>query len=229
MPTRIKSRARVLGRSVAYAGRRYLMPTRPRRRQFRRMYNPAPVFTETAIIGRGSVPALGVPFLSQLNCALNSIPQWAQYQALYNQARILKVSFLLVPNFTQYEQQQSITSATQSVTAPRLVYAIQDTANVAPPTSELDVLSDNGCRIKLFNKPLRIYCRPVPSLEQTSSLGGAVAVTKRRQWLTTDATGSAVPHLGVNYAVVQDQLNTANAQTQWNIYAKITFQLRDPK
>lgn len=226
MPT--KPRTTILkGRLRYYRGKHYRMPARMRGR--RAFYNPAPRFTETAIINQGLVHTGGTPYLSQLNCALNSVPQWTQYAALYNQARILRVQYLLVPNFTNYEQQSSVSSATLSITAPRLVYAVQDTANVAPPTSELDVLTDNGCKIKLFTKPIRIGCRPVPCLQQTSTLGGVASVSKRYQWLTTDAVGSAVPHLGVNYAIVQDQVNAANGQIQWNVYAKITFQLRDPK
>lgn len=226
MPTKVGRR--VYRRLAPSAMRGRYLPSRFARKR-RATFQPAPRFTETCIINQGLVHSGGVPYLSQLNCALNSIPQWTQYSALYNQARILRVQYLLVPNFTQYEQQGSVLSSTMSVTAPRLVYAIQDTANAQPPVSELDVLTDNGCKIKLFNKPIRIGCRPVPCLQQTSTLGGVASVSKRYQWLTTDATGSAVPHLGVNYAIVQDQVNTASAQIQWNVYAKITFQLRDPK
>lgn len=198
-------------------------------RRRRAMYNPMPVFTETADFGSQVIPPGSVPFLGQLNCTLNSIPQMGNYRALYNQARILKVQFLLVPNFTEYAQQADVLSPNFSVTVPRMVYAIQDTANAQPPTSELDVLTDNGCKIKHFNKPIKITCRPVASLQQQSTLGGFASVTKRRQWLTTDATGITVPHIGVNYAITQDAKNTANPQAQWNVYAKITFQLRDPK
>jgi len=197
----------------------------------RQMFNKMPTFTETVDFGTNSMPASG-PFLDQFKCRLNSIPQFANYAALYNQARIIKVQYLIMPAFTQYAPTSDATTATQSVSCPRFVYSIQDTANAPPPTSELDVLTDNGCKIKLMNKPIKINTRPVPWLNEGISLPSTNLIAwtnRRRQWLTTDTVGQAVYHGGVNYAITQDVLAHANPQTQWAVYAKITFQLRDPK
>lgn len=221
-----KPRTIVKGRRIAYRGRYVRMGARGVYR--RQRFNPLPTFTETADFGSQVVPGIGTPFLGQLACTLNSIPQFAQYRALYNQARILRVQYILMPNFTEFAPQGSITSATQSVTAPRLVYSIQDSSDVAPPVSELDILADNGSKIRMFNKPIKISCRPVASLQQTIPSGGVASVSRKRVWLST-TDGAGVTHVGVNYAVVQDSLNTANNQALFNVYAKITFQLRDPK
>jgi len=229
MPTKVKARGTLV------IGRRGFKGGFINRRRFgyrrRGMFNPTPTFTETVDFGTNSMPATG-PFLDQFKCRLNSIPQFANYAALYNQARILKVQYLIMPAFTQYAPTSDVTTANQSVSVPRLVYSIQDTANAPQPASELDVLTDNGCKIRLMNKPIKITHRPTPWLAENISLPstGLIAWSNRkRTWLTTDTIGQAVYHGGVNYSITQDNLARANPQVQWAVYAKITFQLRDPK
>lgn len=193
------------------------------------MYNPSPVFTETADFGSFAVqPSTGL-FTSQLSCQLNSIPQIANYTALYNQARILKVTYLLMPNYNMFTQGTDVALATLPVSAPRIVYSIQDTSAAPPPVAEIDVLTDNGCKIRQFTKPLKITCRPTPALSEGISTGGFAAVNVKGRFLTLNTNGLTVPHVGVNYAVTQDAWATANPPLQWQVYAKITFQLRDPK
>lgn len=192
------------------------------------MYNPMPTFTETADFGTFGIAPAGVS-VGQLQATLSSIPQINQYAALYNCARILKIKFMIVPQFTQYAPDPSVAATAQSVAVPRFVYSIQDTSSVPPPTNELDVLTDNGCKIRLLNRPFNITCRPAPQLGEAISTGGFAPVTKKKTWLTMNASGLAVPHIGVNYAAVCDSLNTGNPQVLYNVYAKITFQLRDPK
>lgn len=209
---------------------------RIRRRRFARvkraLYNPMPVFTETADLGSFMVPTAGVTpgtYLGQLQVTLSSIPQIGQYANLYNCARIMKVQYLLMPSFNSFGPFQSTMAATQSVSAPRLAYAIQDTSAAPAPVSEIDVLAENGAKVKLFTKPVKISHRPAPGLSEGITTGGFAAVTRRMQWLTLNVGGLGVPHGSVNYCVVQDNYNIGNPQIQWNIYAKITFQLRDPK
>jgi len=196
----------------------------------RSMFVKTPTFTETLDFGNFTMPASG-PYLGQLQCSLNSIPQWSNYATLYNQARITRVQYILMPEFNQYGPQADAHAATLSITTPRLVYSIQDTAGVAGPVSELDVLTDNGCKIRQFNRPLKIAHRPVADLGQlaTTLASALVFTTKKNQWIKTDALGASVSHGAINYAVTQDVQNTSNPQTGWVIYAKITFQLRDPK
>lgn len=212
-------------RRVAYNPRAVI-----RRRGLGRFYNPRPTFVETLDMGDFQMPTTG-PYLGQLQVALNSIPQMASYANLYNQARILKVQYLIMPAFTEFAP-DTVTTGAVSVSCPRVVYSIQDTAGVIGPVSELDVLTDNGSKIRLLNKPLRISHRPVPQLGETTSIApgtGAAWVTKKYQWLKTDAVGQGVLHGSVNYAVTQEVSNKVNPQTAWTIYAKITVQLRDPK
>lgn len=219
--------------------RRLFAPSKPmrvRRRRFARvrrsLYNPAPVFTETADLGSFQVPVGGATpglYLGQLQVNLNTIPQIASYQNLYNCARILKVRYIMMPTFNNFGPFQSTMAATQSVSAPRLAYAIQDTSSAPAPVSELDVLSENGSKVRMFTRPVNISHRPVPGLSEGITTGGFAAVTRKRQWITLNAGGLTVPHGSVNYAVTQDNYQIGNPQVQWNVYAKITFQLRDPK
>lgn len=211
--------------------RRRLVGPRYRARALgRRFYNPTPTFTETLDMGDFQMPLTG-PYLGQLQVALSSVPQMASYANLYNQACIRRVQYIIMPAFTEFAP-DTLTTGLPSVSVPRIVYSIQDTAGAPPPVSEIDVLTDNGCKIKLLNKPLRIAHRPVPFLaEAVSNQPGAAAswVTKRNQWLKTDVVGQGIMHGSVNYSVVQDVANKTNPQTAWTIYAKVTISLRDPK
>lgn len=211
-----------------YRARRPLALRRARRRG---MFNPMPTFTETADFGPGQVSPVTGNFLGQLTCSLQSIPQVGNYRALYNQARILKATYILIPNYNEFSQGTDVGLTTLPVSAPRIAWAVQDTANVPTPTSELDVLTDNGSKIRQFVKPIKITCRPVASLSEAIMTGiGAYAGTNQKaKWLTFDGSGVAVPHVGVNLCVTQDFHNTANPPIGWHVYAKITFQLRDPK
>jgi len=202
------------------------------RRKVRSIYNPRPTFTETVDFGTFSMNGVSL-YADQLTCTLGSLTQIGNYRALYNQARILRVQYTLMPAFTQYIPNTAGTTAPiQAVSAPRLVYAIQDTPNVAPPASELDVLTDNGSKIRLFTKPLKISHVPVPFLSETSTNTTPLlaSVTKRYQWLNlNEASALTVTHGAINYTITQANPALANPQQNWAVYAKITFQLRDPK
>jgi len=202
-------------------------------RQRRFAYNPTPTFTETLDFGTFSLNGTS-PFLGQLYVTPSSIPQLANYQALYNQICIRKVKYYLMPAFTSYQPLADTTSANQSVSAPRLTYAIQDTAMVPSPISELDVLTDNGAKIKMFDKPIKITHTPTAWLGEVLSTPSAnlfTPVSQKNVWITmgAGAVGTSVKHGAINYCVVQDNPALHNTQTQWAIYAKITFSLRDPK
>lgn len=73
-----------------------------------------------------------------------------------------------------------------AVQTTRIVYAVNDDPNdTLNPVTELDVLQDNGCRIKQLTKPFRITFRPKISLGQAGVAGVVYAQPRFKQWLPT--------------------------------------------
>lgn len=222
-------------RNTRRAGRRSLV--RPRRAprlgwRSRMMYNPVPTFTETIDLqpivmtyqpgGQGFAKGIFQVQPSQ-------IPQMPNYQALYNQIKIRKVRLIIVPNYN-FESLNGVAGASivPAVTTIRMAYSVNNTSGAVPPTTELDVLNDNGCKIVTINRPKTITFRPVPDLGLTNASSAAVAVSNRNTWLTTSPLGVATVYGGVSYFFTQDYAPN-NPPISFNVYAKVTFSLRDPK
>lgn len=186
-----------------------------------------PTFTETLKVSTINGSASGVS-AGLLTMALNAIPQVADYTALYNQYCIKSVQFILMPSYDTYDG-TNVPTNPASITAPRLVYAVNDSAQQNTPGTELDVLTDNGCKIRMLDRPVRIRCRPVAQVGMSASTGGFVSETKKTRWLST--ANPEVLHAGVSYAISQSissQLPDPNIPLAV-VYAKVTFSLRDPK
>lgn len=227
---RLAGGARVRGRRM-YLGRGPRAAARARLGRF----NPTPTFTETyvgnpipfRIQGAGTTPGGQVTAAGLIAVAMGDIPQIAQYTALYNQYCIRKVTAIMVPAYNVYDQPAVGSSVTQ---APRLVTAIQDSADQAGPTSELDVLQDNAAKIRMFTKPVKFSWRPVAQVGESllPAGGGLVGVSRKNRWLSTN--NIVVPHNGLAYAFTTDT-PPVNPDTTVlaNVYFKITFSLRDPK
>lgn len=162
-----------------------------------------------------------------LAVAMNQVPQWTDYSALYNQYCIKSVQFILMPEYDQYDSNNNAAATAAAVTAPRLVYAINDSAQQITPTTELEVLQDNGARIRMLDKPIRIRCRPVAQVATTDSNGNPQFETRKSRWLSFQNSGTA--HSGVAWALTQTNPNTTLALPAMKPYVKLTFSLRDPK
>lgn len=201
---------RVAGRRVGAVRRRRYARRVPRPIR----YNKVPSFVETyALVDNISSQAGGV-----FGTAFNLIPQSPQYANLYNQYRINWCQYTIVPQWTSYDPNNAAT-----ISAPRIVYSIQDTASdaLALPASEQDVLLDNGCKIRMLDKPLRIKHRPVPQLGMATQAGFA-SVSKKMTWI--DMNSPNVPHGWVNYWITN-----GGPAVAFRVYVKVSFSLRDPK
>lgn len=184
-----------------------------------------PTFTETFVgtdIVWGGVGAAAPIQLIQNN--VGQIPQFGDYSALYNQYQLRRVTAIFVPAYDTY-QAGSPTGAT-GTTAPRMVYAIQDSALQVAPTSEADVLQDNGCRIRMFDKPIKVSWRPVSAAADAQVAGGFSSVNRKYQWY--GVTSSAQLHNGLAIAF-SSTLPPAGNATICKVYYKLTFALKDPK
>lgn len=72
--------------------------------------------------------------------------------------------------------------------------------NLTAPLTELNVLQDNGCKVRMFTRPVVIHVKPKPLLEQqtTGSLALVNTYSKGNPWIEFDGNGTLVPHIGVD-------------------------------
>lgn len=237
------------------AARRVFRKKRPamkRKRMIRRARRASTktsqVFTETykasvecyGVNAQGEVliPALssgaGVKLLAQMN----SVPQVANYRNLYQAYKILRAKFVIIPKWTgeQYNEAALGTAAGLGITeTPRFAYAINDNdQNLAAPLAELAVLQNNGCKVRLFNKPITISVRPKPLLEQVVNqplVGTSYVNTYQKggQWIEFDGTGTTVQHIGVDgFFSAGNNLSTGFISL-CDIYVSLSFVCRDPR
>lgn len=197
--------------------------------------NIQPVFTEMWNAGTINVNSSGVVG-DVLTLAGNSIPQMPQYSKLYRQFRILKATWILVPRFTSVDINSALYNGSVPISTSaqgRLVYAVNDSAGVVPPTSEIQLLQDNGAKLKMCMRsaPIKITHKPVPVLNiaQQIALNSAYE-NKRNTWLNTDNTtvqgsGTAISWQGVSYYLT---VPTTVAFTFFDVYCKTTVQFKDP-
>nr|UOF81628.1 circovirus capsid protein [Cressdnaviricota sp.] len=223
MPIRRRFRIRPKAKKQAMARRR------------RMIYSNSRTFTETVgtdLSGnRLSVLPGGVKF----GITAQQIPQMADlYAKLYRQFKITRVVAHLVPQFLAQDQNQAYANAfavslAPGVTAPSITWAVNDSADdITTPTTELQVLECNGSKVALLNKIWKQAFRPVPYLTSGTPLV-PVAVTKRNQWLSMDSALN-VEHVGIDAWINQNAVGGGTPTfTNFFVYYKVTFQVRDPR
>lgn len=178
-----------------------------------------PTFTETYADTRIAGNLGG-----QFTTVINKLPQVSQYSGLYNQYKILSCKVMILPTYTSFGGEST---AGPGHTAPRLVYAINDTPNTPAPTAEAQVLTDNGCRIRTLDKKTVIRFTPAP--ERTSSATGVEIREAKSAWLSFAKPGQVDPtHWGIDYFITADNIGGVSP-ILFDVYYKVTFQLRDPK
>lgn len=179
-------------------------------------YNKVPSFVETFKLENDLQTQTG----GRLGITFSQIPQYLQYGALYNQYRVNWIKYTLVPQWTSFDPNGSVASA------PRIAYAIQNTPNEAAPLSEAQVLTDNGVRIRMLNKPVSFSHRPVPDIGTSVATGGFTPYVARpgQQWMSLQ-DGSVVPHGYINYWISGPTATPLLFKT----YVKVSFSLKDAK
>lgn len=213
-------------RKKAPAKKRVAGGMRRRMRVARPLRVYSQTFTEVYTTGSIPVNAGGV-----FSTTFSAIPQCAQYATLYKQFCIKKLEVTLMPRLNSYDP-NTAGSVGLSYWAPRLAYSIDDTPSVINPTSELDVLTDNGVKVvSLGSKPIKMTCWPKPSISSVNVDGGKVATRQRKMvWFNqrngevTD-DGWSVPHGNIRYWISSNPLLS---DYQFDVYYKVTFACRDP-
>lgn len=157
----------------ARKGRKMMRRTRPR------------YYTVTETVGTdlsgNSLYVQAGGFTLGMNAA--AISQFSTYAKLYKQYRITRIQAMLVPEFNTFDGNTAIQNQLGTSVSPwsgdaRLTWAINNSADLGTPTSELQVLNCNGSKVAQLNKIWRCAFRPVPSLGAPAPLA-PVAVSRR--------------------------------------------------
>lgn len=207
-----------------------------RRRRFNprvarsRMFNPAPIFTESFIL-----PASGGQYIlapnagGVLTVSMDDFLQVAQYSNLYQKYRILKAKFICIPTHNSASADvnaQLPPGGLLNAGLSRVVFAVNDSPDVVAPANEATVLEDNGCKIVCGSPKLVMSCRPVPD---TNDAAGN-RMTFRRKYLNFNAVGPNIAHYGISWWHSQPVLpGGAGFGIPYLVYCKLTFQLSDPR
>lgn len=162
-------------------------------------------------------------------CRFMDLPQAASYRALYKQFCIKKLQVMILPKFTEF---QAGSPPVNFLQVPRLAYSIDDTPALSTPATELQVLTDNGARVLSMKNKITLTCYPKPSVASIDIAAAAAVATRQRKavWLNTDNAdvtngGESVKHGGIRYYISGNPLYN---EYQYDVYFKITFQMRDP-
>lgn len=210
-----------------------------RNRRIRRtVMGNQPTFVETFQLARDNMfvqcgSGLGKYFAVRIQ----DIPQVASYANLYTQYRINWVKVMLLPiyntqssdfNAANYNQVNAVASAGMA----RIVYSIQDSPGQVAPTTEQEVLEDNGCKIKPMGSKWSCSFKPVPDITQNVPTGTVIPVkAARKQWFNFDtATPLNNPlHGGVKAFISLPGTAADTNGVSWYAYYKVSFSLRDPQ
>lgn len=200
----------------------------------RRAFNPSPVFTETFQYTRSGSPVflpVNAGFL--LAVSIDQCPQIAQYQNLYTKYKILSAKWMLLPQFSAGSADQNAVAYNNGAGQPwsadaRVVYSIQDSPNQVAPTSETQVLEDNGCRIRMVKNKLAIRHKPVPQLQLAN---GIFETEIKSPFINFDVLAPNLPplHYGITGWITQTVNGGMPTGQGYNVYCKLTFQLKDPR
>jgi hypothetical protein len=193
-----------------------------------------PTFTE--MWQATPITLTGGEFGGLLENTFTSIPQSANYSNLYRQFRILKNTWYIIPRSNSADFTNALYNVSPAVAVPavlqgRFVYSVNNTAGATDPSSEVEVLTDNGARVKVSTRVIKISHRPVPRLNTTTSVVAQQFIGRKATWLNTDSneqtgSGTGVVHTGVSIYVT---VPTAQPSLiYYDVYCKTTFQLRDP-
>jgi len=208
---------------------------KPQRALAMAKYNPQPVFTETFRL-LDEVDPLRPAFQLDSNTGgvlrvrISQLPQIAQYKNLYTKYRILRATFICLPQFNTESSDLNAATYNGSIGLgqwgmARLVTSISDSPNAPAPTSEDKALQDNGCKIHTGKPKLVLSCRPVP--DTLDAIGNSM--TFRGKYLNFEPGVQEINHYGIKYWYTLPALSGSIQNIPYFVYCKLTFQLADPR
>jgi len=227
------ARKMLKGRRKAGVKRRGARRARPGRS----LGAPRPIFTETFRLKFGNPPLnpgynMNSNAGGTLSVAISDVPQITNYSSLYSKYRILKATFICLPQFVtessdvnaaQYNQTQGAGAWGMS----RIVTAVHTTpGGGANPGAESDLLQYNNCKIHTGKPKITLSCRPVPDLLDANGN----QVTNRRQFInfSGDADGE-IEHHGIKWWHTLPNPGGNVTDVPYFVYCRLTFQLADSR
>lgn len=164
----------------------------------------------------------------QLRVQMDMLPQLSQYSSLYQKYRILKVQYLCLATWNTQSSDinaaQSNLSTAVTYGMGRIAHVIQSSPGVPLPVNEDSVLTCNGAKVIAAGPKFTITHRPVPNLLDSSGS----QVTMKSPFINFVPSGFNVEHGAVDWSYILPSSNPA-LDPLYAVYAKITFQLSDPR
>lgn len=164
--------------------------------------------------------------------AMSSVPQAASYQALYDEYKILSIKYHFIPSFNvadQGQQQENAYYGTPYTGMPTIAYHVSKDGGATAPLNELQVLTRNGCKVAMFNKPLTVTVnKPQPFVTVVDGNTTNKVDWEQTGWLPLDANGSIIEHFGIQTYTVDKQASMSPGYSIGRVYATIKFALRSP-
>lgn len=201
---------------------------------------PNAVYTASenvTLSGAISIPSGGNTASGTFSVNMNMLPQITSYADLFRQFCIKRVTYTVVPRYGGADinaQLYNQANSTPNGSKFRFLYSVIDTPFVGAPGSEADMLQNNNVKIRYLNNniiKIRQY-NPKPDITVTSGSVQVNSTSVAPQWF--NLTGGQTTNGGqnVNHGNVQFYITTPgsfpNGIIVADVYAKITFSLRNP-
>lgn len=160
---------------------------------------------------------------------MDMLPQLTQYSSLYQKYKILSVTYLCLATWNTEASEINAAQANLATAVTygqgRIVHVIQSSPGVPLPVNEDSVLTCNGSKVITAGPKFQITHKPVPNLLDSS---GTQATNVKSPFINFVTTGFNVEHGAVNWSYTLPSSNPA-LDPLYAVYAKITFQLSDPR
>lgn len=181
MPKRFRSKRRGRGRRKMYK----------RRQQYSgKLRQPVQFFTRSYYIPAHITIPTGGPSVGYADFfTLNSLPDFTDFTALYDQYQIKAVKYTLLPRISN-------AGPSGAVGNPSIlgnIWSVLDYDDSNVPTSLNQLLQYQNLKRTQYHKIHSRFIKPTVQLGVGSPLTSSAI--KKRQWL--DAASTAIPHLGI--------------------------------
>lgn len=160
----------------------------------------------------------------------SEIPQWAAYQALYRECRLVRATVTIMGKFNSF-----VPGTAAPTDIPDFYWAINNSpepvGGLTPPTLSA-MLQMNGCKHARLSKNIVIRNRPVNGLAgifPNGPVGGAGVRPRYSTWFSTFGAAADCPrHWGISWFL--DQQNYAPTPgVAYDVIIKYTLAFRDPR
>lgn len=126
---------------------------------------------------------------------LNSLPNYAEFTALFDAYKIWKVEVTFIPKYNVSDY-----SSGGAAYGIPTIYVVEDRNSVATPVSISSLCEFGNCVFRRFDKPFTYTCYPSVTLSGYQA-GGGVIVDDRQKDLWVRNLYPDVAHYGIMYGI----------------------------